>query len=106
MKVTLAIYTQYYNIVKELLPNPSESYENCASVLEEFGRMLIDAGWEPESIKQSFVDISNNYRENDDFDADLYIAMTALEEIRKIGGYTELQKIASDALRKIEEKTI
>lgn len=68
MNVNLSIETNYIKISKDLKPTNIENWEICDSILREFVLMLVDAGWQPGSVKEAVIALADEYV---DFNADI-----------------------------------
>ncbi len=63
MNTILTLDTEFCKITKELKVTESEDYETCDILIREFARMLVDASWQPCSVKKCIIDLACEYQD-------------------------------------------
>lgn len=61
MNTILSLETEYLKVVKELKLTDFEDRSTCDNILREFILMMVDAGWQPGSIKESVIALADEY---------------------------------------------
>lgn len=61
MNTILSLETEYLKVVKELKLTDLEDWSTCDNILREFILLMVDAGWQPGSIKESVIALADEY---------------------------------------------